>query len=356
MDESKMKKKGSHITLWFIVWVIIILLLGEYALSMGYPWKFSNLEPYMLRKQNDDWTHNAFEIERIKKWGQADNRELIVFIGGSASIEVISDDTIISERLTESIGREITFTSLCANWQSPGENATIANRIKSFGGTLLIGMEPQTFRIKIDRQLILDARLRYYYLTITSNINSILSEYGFNPGFTHRIYLFRTAMVIGEIFKKSTKCFITSGFKLKSITHNRHAFGDMTPVNEDDREKQIIWLKKVLILYEENYRLNMDLLKETIDIAQSNGINVVIVDLPYNPVFIESINKFNPHYDNLIKDLVSEKGIGYIDMRHAADYTPEDFRDVHHLRSQGQVKFTNALIVKLAEYISQNRN
>ena len=103
--------------------------------------------------------------------------------------------------------------------------------------------------------------------------------------------------------------------------------------------------------YNKLNEMNLALLNELIDIAQSNGNKVILLDLPDNPIYEEQISKFKPHYDNMIRKVVADKGVGYIDMRYAAVWEPEDFRDVHHMRSFGRNKLTEALAVKLSDYM-----
>ena len=101
--------------------------------------------------------------------------------------------------------------------------------------------------------------------------------------------------------------------------------------------------------------MNLDLLYELIDITRSNGNKVVLIDLPDNPIYKVQIAEFNPHYDNMIRKVVAEKDVGYIDMRSAAEWEPADFRDVHHMRSSGRKKFTEALAGRLSKYLKSTR-
>ncbi len=118
----------------------------------------------------------------------------------------------------------------------------------------------------------------------------------------------------------------------------------------EDRE---IYSKKlannVYKSYRKNNRLNVELISGQIDIALKCGNRVILVDLPCNPLFDREMGEFYTHYDKMINELVQKKKIGYINMRNAADWSPDDFVDVHHLRVSGQEKFTEALADSLGK-------
>jgi hypothetical protein len=111
-------------------------------------------------------------------------------------------------------------------------------------------------------------------------------------------------------------------------------------------------LENLLKRYHRFFALNLDILTQSIRIAEEQKNRVILVDLPDNPIFEKEISRFNPHYDNMIRDLIRNTGSGYIDLRSAADWKPEDFRDVHHMRSSGRKKITRCLSNSLAQYLS----
>jgi hypothetical protein len=353
--------KEIRVLLWSVFWLTVILGVSEYALAIGWPWRKSELEPYMLRKTNDDWIHNAFEIQRIKNRNPAKEREFFVFIGGSTCLEAITSDSLMKARMKELTGRQIGFSSLCSSYRSFSDDAKIVEELDAFGGTLLIGIEALCFRTSIDKQLtcLLETglnHLKYCYLNTSPPINKVLSNYGLRIGLMERSCLLRTAKVLGEILKKKGLYFLDKRGEIQRLVHDRHAVGDKTPVNDEDRKKHKSMLRNMSQQYDRFYRMNLDLLKEVIDIAKCNGNRVFLIDMPRNPIYGPQIDRFNVHYDEMIRNLIKEKGVGYIDMRNAAQWTPEDFRDVHHLRSPGQIKFTEALAQYLAEDFMSHRS
>lgn len=352
--------KTQRIILWTFIWIILLLLIFEYSLSIGIPWIFSSLEPYLLRKENDDWTHIAFEIQRIKNRKRDPNNSFFIYLGGSAGLESIYSEKIMEKRLYELAKRKIKFKSLSSSYKTFVDEIKIIDELGDVEGIIIIPIEALSFKKKLDVQVEEFLKksnhnhLKYYFLTLNQNAGKILSDYGYKIKLSDKLYFLKSAKVIGEIIKKRYINKILSMKRIKSVKYNPHAVGDKTPVNEKDKLKNSKWLKKLLEKYKEYYELNLKLLKETIDIAKSNNNKVILVDLPNNPIFNNEISEFYTHYDLMINDLIKEKKVYYIDMRYAANWKPEDFRDVHHMRSFGQKKFSEELAVRLADYLKEN--
>ena len=219
MKYSQQTAKDLRIVVWAFLWLVFIMGMSEYLLSNGWPWKISWIEPYMLRKNNDDWTHNAFEIQKIKNRTASHIKgDTLVFVGGSISLEAISSDPEMSRRLKELTGEQTNFRSICATYQTFADDAKISRELGAFGGILLIGIEPLSFKAKLTSQITEKLKtghthLKYYYLSPGRDINGILLKYGFEGGLFHRFRLFKTAKVFGEIMKKKVPVLLTSGYK-----------------------------------------------------------------------------------------------------------------------------------------------
>lgn len=356
--KNAVKTTGSiRILFWTVFWLFGLLLFLEILFLTSWPWRFSDLEPYLLRKESDNWTHNAFEIERIKRLERSDYDEIIVFLGGSISLEAIDRDTIISRRLTEITGSRMLFKSLCASFQTFADTAKIIHSLGNLDGIILVGIEPLSFKSKPSSQLTERLKnghlhLKYYFLTPPPVIVDTLSKQSLKSNIYHNTLLFRNSQTLGEIAKKRILSPLVSGNLPRPIQYDRHAVGDRTPVDEKKRERQSRWLGKLLKQYHRFFALNLDILTQSIRIAEEQKNRVILVDLPDNPIFEKEISRFNPHYDNMIRDLIRNTGSGYIDLRSAADWKPEDFRDVHHMRSSGRKKITRCLSNSLAQYLS----
>jgi hypothetical protein len=351
------KVRELRVLAWAVLWVAIILVACEYAFSKGWPWRISGLEPFMLRSSGDYYVHCAFQMHRIKLRDRTKEDEFFVFIGGSTGLEAVTSDALMEERLGEITGKRIGFASLCSSYKSFSDEAKIVNELGAFGGTLLIGIEALRLKTNIDEQLEKLLRTgnitqKHFYITTNPRLDATLSHYGLQVGFKQRFRLFRAAGLLGEVLKKKGLHFVASRGKIRRIAYDRHSHRDKPPLGEAHGEEfRATALPNILERCKRNGKMNMDLLDETISIAQQNSNRVVLVDLPVNPMFQREMDSFHVLYDEMVRDLVETTGVEYMDLRHAAGWVLEDFRDIHHMRSSGQTKFAEALARRLSGHM-----
>jgi len=155
-------------------------------------------------------------------------------------------------------------------------------------------------------------------------------------------------MVFGDILKTKLYRFFFARNRFKSI-YSRHIIGEGKPVDEKRQEELSIVLDSILedisIVHDVNYQL----LEAAIDKALSNGNRVILADSPTNPLFENQLEAFTPRYNKLIQKLIQGKSLGYLDLRDAVDWKPEDFRDLHHMLPSGGEKHTAMFAKKLVQ-------
>ncbi len=233
MNVSFLKIRSSRIIIWFFIWVVAILCIGEFALSQGYPWRFSRLEPYFLRTKNDDYVHNAFVIERIR---EADHPllPLYIFIGSSAAREAIREDAYLEDAYEEKTGKRIEFISVCTSATSLSDDAKATEAIGPVDAVFLVAIDPLRFSQNAKFQLERPMKkghinTKYFFLTPPRVTVQTLSDYGFPPDLKQRLRLIRTASTLGEILKKQLIYFFKTKGKLKSLTYERHLYKKPSP-------------------------------------------------------------------------------------------------------------------------------
>lgn len=347
-------KKEFRILAWVFIWIIVILGCFEVLLAAGYPWKYSSLEPYLLRDNADDWTHNGFEIQRIKKAASSKNKkQVVIFLGGSVGVEAITTDEEMSRMLSDRLNSPVLFRSLCSSYKTFSDEIKIVEELGSLNATIIFNTEILRFKTTNDKQLVRffketeHEHLKYYFLPTSTYSRAILEQYNIEAGIKHSVRVFRTGMIFGEILKKKLyRCFFSARKRVKSI-HVRHSSDGKKPVDEKRQEALSIILNSELENIAKVYNVNYQLFRAAIGKAHSNGNRVILVDTPINPLFDDQMEAFTLKYNQLIQDLVQEKNLAYLDLRDAADWEPEDFRDLHHMLPSGRGKYTAVLAEKL---------
>lgn len=326
----------------------------EVLLAAGYPWKYSSLEPYLLRNNADDWTHNGFEIQRIKKaTSSKNNKHVVIFLGGSVGIEAITTDEEMSRMLSDRMNRPVFFRNLCSSYKTFSDEIKIIEELGSLNATIIFNTEILRFKTTNDKQLVRffketeHEHLKYYFLPTSTYSSAILEQFNIEAGIKHRVRVFRTSTVFGEILKKKLYLYFFSARKRVKSIHVRHTADGKKPVDEKRQKALSIILDSELENIAKAHHVNYQLFRAAIGKAQSNGNRVILVDTPTNPLFDNQMEAFTPKYNKLIQDLVKEKNLEYIDLRDAADWKPEDFRDLHHMLPSGRGKYTAVLAEKL---------
>ena len=136
---------------WFFIWFALIVALSTFAGMHGWPWRFTQLQEYLLRHPRDNWLFNAFSIYSMRD-GDARKTTRIVYVGGSVCLEGIPSDDWMSKALTDRLNRQVRFVSVCSPYQNFADEARIAYALGAFDGMLILGTEPVFFSKVPERQ------------------------------------------------------------------------------------------------------------------------------------------------------------------------------------------------------------
>ncbi len=350
--------KEARISAWAVIWIVLILFVFEFFIRSGIPWSNEKLEPCLLRGGSDDWIHNAFIIEKIERLSKNTDTLLMVFIGGSASLEAVISDSYVTSRLRESTGRNVEFLSICSSYLTQSDMVKISRTLGHVNGSVFIGTEPLAFKpeysIQLDRHSGKNSKgynsNKYFYLSAGNKLARILKDYGYGLPLIHRFCTVRSLKGFGQIIVYSYNRFVNyRRFHEKYFRHSPE--GD--PVTYTKKFAAII--DRQYERYTENVKLNADLYQLFLDNLLNKQNRVAIIDLPIVPVYENEMKRFYDHYDPLIRGIVRNKNIGYIDLRHAAEWTADDFRDLHHMRNTGKKKFSDALAAELIPIVKNYR-
>ena len=176
-------KKEFRILAWVFIWIIVMLGCFEVLLAAGYPWKYTSLEPYLLRHNADYWTHVGFEIQKIKKVSISKNKkQVVIFLGGSVGLEAITTDEEMSRILTERMNRPVFFRSLCSSYKTFSDEIKIVEELGSLNVTIIINTEILRFKTSNNKQFVRlnkekgHEHLKYYFLPTSAHARVTLDS------------------------------------------------------------------------------------------------------------------------------------------------------------------------------------
>ena len=164
-------------------------------------------------------------------------------------------------------------------------------------------------------------------------VNNFMDEHHFRTNYRQEILDVRIENLFESIVKKNIK-------------ENNILYQESIDIKESKLNEFIFeasWQSS-------NDSINLDCMKFIINELESNGINVVLYSLPYEPLFIKNLP--DGHWDsfnNTVKELVTEKELIYLNYGFEI-WTSEEFRDLTHLYGSGIMRLSE-LLVKDVELI-----
>ena len=342
--------RSGRVLAWCLFWILFLGIGAEALLARGIPWRFANLEPYLLYGPSDAWTHTTFLVHQLKNRQRP--QKLFISLGGSATLEAVTEDEDVSRALSEAVSEPVEFVTLASSHKTFGDEAKIAEALGAVGATVLIPLDILSFTKRPEDQLIKKSESgalpKYYGFSAPAKVHEILASSQAPVSPTGRIRVFQSMLHFGNAFKAALKRVATGG-ALK-VEYRRHALGDMIPIDEAAIERHNQWLPEELEALAARAEVNLQLLEVAVDILTAHRNRVVLVDLPTNPIFDHHLRPQRPVYDRLVAQLVAKKGIGYLDLRRKVQLSSNDFNDFHHLRRPGREKFTAALAAVLSRF------
>ena len=332
-----------------IAWTLLIFIALEFVVFKSLLWSVPNLEKYLLLRNNDDWVHNAFTIQKIKRYARENpDEKLLIYLGGSGSLESISSDENMETKLSNVLEKNISFFSITSSYMTFAETTMIISELGSINDIYLISVAPYYLMKQPQIQIAHDERtyLRYFFLPVPAKVRNLLTEYELNFG---PFYIFRT---FRSIFAITHQIKYNINNKVLHAEYDRHAAPNKVPVNDSREERRKI--DRVLWQMDLFADMNFKLLELTIDTAKNHRASTMLLRMPLAPVKYEKIRQAEEGLDEYLVPLLKAGAIDYIDLRDKAPWKKEDFMDYEHMRSIGRKKFENALSDELKHYFESN--
>ncbi len=360
MKRMRTIPKQIRVMLWTIVWISCLFAIAETVFSTGFPYNISRLEQYTLRTPGDPFIHNAFEIQRIIQKDKSDSVPVFVYLGGSAARGSTYSDSTVEKQVQNLTGTRIKFSNLSSNHRHFIDDLNMVEEMEGSNDVVVITIE--ALRFGKSGKVIESNIGRMPYPPYRLDSLRLLIEHGVAVYPNNMSYLLRSIKHLGESSKKSILYTLkdkrSEGYNIRryDFAHREDRKRDLglTKKEKAKRLQNILGGKK-LKLYRQNWEFNLATLKKVIERSRSYGNEVILVDLPQNPLLSDSYQDFYEHYDPMVQELVNETGIIHFDLRFVRKWVPQDFKDAHHLTRQGSLKYTEAFSQALADYISETR-
>jgi hypothetical protein len=336
-----------RICTWFIAWFALIAATATVLGMNGWPWRFSDLHPYLLRNAGDNWLDNAFSIYRIN---DADSQKLtkIVYVGGSVCLESLPSDSRMSNELAKRLEQAVQFTSICSPYQNFADEARIVDALGTLPGLVILGTEPAFFAKVAERQFEARADAQkaggygYFYLPIQAQLRGVARRQGVEVGvFTDILAFWKTGpRAITDAAKRALR----NG----PVEFRRHKINAYRVLDYEAIAARFI------ANYRKSAHMNDAFRRQTIRSALDNGNRVVLVEIPNDENLIGLFDPVREDYQARVSNMVRDFAIRHLVAQTRTSWTKPDFFDMHHLSPRGREKFASVLADLLTTEIRPN--
>jgi hypothetical protein len=294
------------------------------------------------RNSTDDYMYVSWMTSHLKK--NPPSKPLAVLLGGSSGREALVSGPSLARQVAEDGGPDIVAYNLSSRMQRYAQSWAIVDNLPDTPTTVLVGVNlgrfttsPQSnYNQVIGRELLLksDSLRRWvvdhsgehkYSYTILPGIFSALASY---------LQQKENAWLKGKQAKP----------------YKVHAF-DSRGTLPDAEKRQLVqkWLSRYYPAFKKVHKFDAAMLEGLIAEGQKRGLDMVIVELPWNrDVIGSSFEAATAAYQAPTRAIAEKYDVPYLDFNDQVDIPSEDFLDLSHLRPAGRAIWQAELARRLA--------
>lgn len=294
------------------------------------------------RNATDDYMFVSWTVGHLKR--EPPSRPLAVLLGGSSGREALVSGPSLARQVERAGGPRIAAYNLSSRMQRYAQSWAIVDNLPDTPTTVLVGVNLGRFTTSpksnynqvIGRELLLksDSLRRWvsersgehrYSYTILPGIFSALASY---------VQQKENAWLNGKQAKP----------------YRVHAF-DRRKTLPDAEKKQLVqkWLDRYYPAFKKVHRFDAAMLEGLVAEARRRGLDVVIVELPWNREAIGgAFDDAIAAYQAPTRGIAEKYDVPYLDFNAEVDIPSEDFLDLSHLRPAGRAVWQAELARRLA--------
>ena len=324
--------------------LLIPVLLGIQGFFTSGAWTVIPLK-YWIRNSGDDYMVASWRTADLKR--DPPRLPLVVLVGGSSAREALWSGAALAADVRAAGGPKIVASDLGSHGERVGHYVAIIDNIPNTPTTVLLGVNFGAFKgtpassldqLKADQFPLASETLRKFAV---AHYGEYKNSYTILRGFLSTLVM--VAKARGEEYLLGDT---------KDTTYDERAFDKysktMSPVHEARYFKHWMSLSYKPLL--QNLDFNANLLAVAVKRGQERGLNIVLVDLPYNRWIVDSqYKKGRALYQARVRAIAAKYKVPYIDFTDQLGLHNSDFLDLNHLRPSGRTIWQARLGKELAK-------
>lgn len=321
--------------------LLVPALLGIQSWFTGGGWTAIAAERWE-RNSTDDYMYVSWMTSYLKR--NPPSRPLAVLLGGSSGREALVSGPSLARQVAEDGGPDIAAYNLSSRMQRYAQSWAIVDNLPDTPTTVLVGVNlgryttsPQSnYNQVIGRELLLKSDSLRRWVTERSGEHEY--SYTILPGIFSALASYLQQKENAWLKGKEAK------------PYKVHAFDRRKTLPDSEKRKLVQkWLSKYYPAFEKVHRFDGDLLDGLIAEGQERGLDMVIVELPWNREIVgDRWAAAMTAAQGRSRAIAAKYGVPYLDFNADVDIPSEDFLDLSHLRPAGRAVWQAELARRLA--------
>ena len=297
-----------------------------------------------IRNSTDDYMYVSWTVGDLKR--HPPKSPFVTLLGGSSGREAIVSGPSLARDVRAAGGPQIDARNLSSRMQRYAQSWAIVDNLPDTPTTVLIGVNLGRFTTSpesnydqvVGRELLLKSDSLREWVVIRSGEHRY--SYTILPG----IFSALTSSA-----RQRENDLLYKG-RLYAKPYRPHAFDQRKAVPDAEKEKLVEkWLTRYYPAFRRVLDFNIAILDQLVREGQARGLDMVIVELPYNrEVTGESFDEAMAAYRAPTAAIAHRYDVPYLDFNDRVAIPSDDFLDLSHLRPEGRVIWQAELARELA--------
>ena len=335
-------RNRNPVVLAVAVALTIPTLLAIQSFFTSGAWSAVPMQRWM-RTGSDDYMYVSWQVADLKR--HPPRLPLVALLGGSSGREALVSGDSLAAEVASLGGPEIAAANLSSIKQRYAQSWAIADNLPDTPTTVLVGVNLGRFTttpesnysqavgrellIKSDslRQFIVQRSGQYKYsYTILPGIFSALTSYA----------------------RLRTKGLIENG-RLQALPYVNHAYDHRhVPSVAEKRTLIAKWYRQYYPTFRRVVAFNAAMLDGLVKRARQRGLDVVLVELPYNRQLVgDAFDRPFDEYKRSTRAIAAKYDVPYLDFNRDIVIPNVDFLDISHLLPAGRAIWQHKLAEEL---------
>jgi hypothetical protein len=320
-------------------------LLGLELFFTSGAWSDVPLDHWM-RKASDDYVYVSWTVGRNKQ--DPPDEPTIYLCGGSAIRESITSGDALEAAIRKAGGPDSEAFDLGSMNQNFAQTLAIVDNVPDTPATVVVGINPGRFTpSRGDNQKQAEGRELLLKSTVLREyVNDESGKYRYTYTILPGILSFATSYV--QVHQDEL---LSLDLPTRTYGQHRYNFKSIHTVKQKRRMVEV-WNTRRRPIFSKNLDYNIAMLDELLRRAAERGIDVVLLELPWNREIIgDAFDDSRAMYQPRVRELATRYDVPYIDYSAELPLTNADFHDLSHLVEPGRVIWERRLAEELVRLL-----